>query len=80
MPLSTLLVMLLASLLAVVHFLFARAIRTDGDRLELLGQGTWFVAPVVWSAATLLGGVLTVAVYWLLHHSSLSVQRRPPGE
>ncbi|MFH5803649.1 hypothetical protein [Alienimonas sp. DA493] len=57
-------------LTAVVHVMFTVGVwtATSGRRTEL-------VPPWVWIAATLLGGPLVAAAYWVVHLSSIA---RPP--
>lgn len=60
-------------LTAVVHIIFAVAIYRDATRLKhsqaLAIAG---VGPAIWCLATLLGGVITVGIYWAMHHSRLN--------
>jgi hypothetical protein len=46
----------------------AGGLRRDGERV-------WFVWRIVWTLATLMAGLLTVSIYWVMHHSTLA--RRP---
>lgn len=55
-------------LTAIVHLAFASAVFKDAQR----NKNRVFVLPGVWYIATLLGGVFVVAVYWVMHHSSLN--------
>lgn len=57
------------TLLLVVHIGFALGVHKDA---EARPDGPALVSPTLWAIATLLGGVITAAVYWLLHHSTLS--------
>jgi len=63
--------------LIVVHAGFAIAVFRDAEALE---QGTsrkvCLVPGGIWALATLLGGVITAGIYWVLHHSTL----RPAAE
>ncbi len=52
----------------IVHITFAVAIYRDAKRLET----PIFVASIIWLIATLLGGVVVAAIYWILHHSLLN--------
>lgn len=49
----------------VVHVTFAIGIYGDGQR-----HRTYFVPPMIWGLAVLLGGVVSVTLYWLIHHSA----------
>lgn len=52
----------------IVHITFAVAVYRDAKRF-----GTpIFVESMVWMLATLIGGVVTAAIYWALHHSRLN--------
>ncbi|MDE0482056.1 MAG: hypothetical protein OXI67_05730 [Candidatus Poribacteria bacterium] len=56
----------------IVHVTFAVAVYRDAKRL-----GTpVFVESIIWMLATLIGGVVTAAIYWALHHSSLNTSNR----
>jgi hypothetical protein len=61
--------------IGIVHVFFALAVLRDAQRREkLFHRGTFIVSPGLWALATLVSGILGVAVYWLIHHSTL----RPP--
>jgi hypothetical protein len=47
--------------LAIIHVAFAIAVAADSGRLVESGAGTVFVGRIVWSVATLLGGMLVAA-------------------
>lgn len=57
---------------ALLHLLFAGAIAKDAGQLYQLGQRPALVSAATWAFATLLGGVLTAAIYWFIHHSTLT--------
>lgn len=61
----------------VLHFALADGVYVDAKKLDEIpdGKGALFVAPRVWWLATILLGLAAVAVYWLIHHSTL---RRDP--
>ena len=52
----------------IVRITFAVAVYRDAKRLET----PIFVESIVWMLATLIGGVVTAAIYWALHHSRLN--------
>jgi len=58
-------------LLGVVHLVFAIGVYRDAVHLTSKQDFTFAAAPLTWAAATLLGGVFALLVYWLIHHSSL---------
>jgi ATP/ADP translocase len=57
---------------ALLHLLFAGAVARDASGLNRTGQRTAMASPTVWAFATLIGGVMTAAVYWFIHHSTLT--------
>lgn len=59
----------------ILHLVFAGAVARDAGSMNRLGQKTVLVSASTWAFATLIGGVLTATIYWLLHHSTLT---RPP--
>jgi len=61
----------------IVNLLFAIGITRDGDRIRERGGETRFVGPNAWGLGVLVGSFLVVALYWLVHHSSL---RAPADE
>jgi hypothetical protein len=54
-----------------VQGLFAFAVWTRS-----VGKTTQLVTPPVWAAATLLGGPLVAAAWWVMHESSLAAPRQ----
>ncbi len=58
-------------LTVLVHIVFAIAVyrdATDLDRVRTL----IIAGPAIWCIATLIGGVITAAIYWAMHHSRLN--------
>jgi hypothetical protein len=58
--------------LALLHLAFALAVFFAARREENRGEILAFFGPFVWACATLIGGVLAAALYWLMHHSAMS--------
>lgn len=56
----------------ILHFIFAGAIARDAGNLSRLGQKPILVSAPTWAFATLIGGVFTATIYWILHHSTLT--------
>lgn len=57
---------------AILHLLFAGAVARDAGALYKLGQKPALVSGATWAFATLIGGVITAAIYWFIHHSSFT--------
>ena len=55
----------------IVHLTLTVAVWADGARMDRDGRPTFFVGPFFWAFMTLMGGLLVVLVYWLMHHSTL---------
>ena len=68
---GALFVLLVLFLTLIVHVAFALAVLRDANRLSAAGTEPTLVTPIVWALGTLLGGVLSAAIYWLIHHSTL---------
>lgn len=63
---------LIALINGILHFIFAGAVAKDAGRLHRLGIKPVLVSAPTWAFATLIGGVFTATIYWLLHHSTLT--------
>jgi hypothetical protein len=64
---------------AIIHICLAVGVLEDSDRMiHDQHRGTFLVGGGIWALATLLGGVVTAGIYWVIHHSSL--RPMPPPE
>ena len=64
---------ILAVATALLHVVLAFAVMADSQLLwKHRRRKTFLVGGGMWAVATLLGGMLTAALYWLIHHSTLS--------
>ena len=63
---------LLLLLNAVLHIIFAGGVAHDIGALNRNHIPTRFVGGYAWILATLLGGILVLVAYWLIHHSALA--------
>ena len=59
----------------IVHVSFAGAVAKDTAALERKGFKPILVPGIIWTFATLVGGVLIAAIYWFMHHKNLSSSR-----
>ena len=57
---------------AILHVIFAGAVARDAGNLYKLGQRPALVSAASWAFATLVGGVITAAIYWFIHHSTFT--------
>ncbi|MDF2691479.1 MAG: hypothetical protein K0S29_1334 [Gammaproteobacteria bacterium] len=58
----------------LLHIIFANGVAKDVGILNKRGLSTLIVPGYAWVLATLIGGILTLAVYWLIHHSNIAKQ------
>lgn len=56
----------------ILHLIFAGAVAHDAGNLNRMRQKPVLVSAATWAFATLIGGVFTATIYWLLHHSTLT--------
>ncbi len=60
-----------------INLFFAVAVFVDGRRIQQRGGHMQFFGPLLWALATLVGGFIVPAGFWLMHHSSL--RTAPPS-
>ena len=58
-------------LTVLIHIVFAIAVYRDAIRLDRI-RTLIIAGPAIWGIATLIGGVITAAIYWAMHHSRLN--------
>ena len=58
-------------LTVLIHIVFAIAVYRDAIRLDRV-RTLIIAGPAIWGIATLIGGVITAAIYWAMHHSRLN--------
>lgn len=62
-----------ATVTAFIHIAFGVAVMNDATNLKSSNPNSLkFVGPFLGMLTVLLGGVLIVGLYWLIHHSSLN--------
>lgn len=71
---------LIALCTALVHLCFAIAVWDDIQRIRNAGQKPRFAGGILWALAVLFGGVVVLACYWLMHHSTLNQFSQPLPE
>lgn len=80
---QTLYVGLIPSIIAIialiVNIFFAIGIYQDASARRMRRRRLLFAPPIIWAGAALIGSVLGVALYWLIHASTLAPPE-PPSE
>jgi len=66
------LVTLVMVLTILVHVSLAVDVYRDCTARLGRGRARVLAGPGIWAAATLIGGILTALVYWLMHNSMLN--------
>ncbi|NNM58544.1 MAG: hypothetical protein HKM04_01860 [Legionellales bacterium] len=64
--------LVILAITVLLHILFAGAIAKDAGRLAKQGFPTFLVSGITWAFATLIGGLSVVALYWLIHRTTLT--------
>jgi hypothetical protein len=64
-------IVLMQALPIILNLIFAVAIFIDARRLRQTNCPTRFVPPVLWALTALGAGLLGVALYWMIHYSTL---------
>jgi hypothetical protein len=62
---------LLPILTILLHFILALMVLQDARELYAEGKTVAFIPPYVWILATLLGGIVPAALYWVINRSRL---------
>ncbi|MBA2648937.1 MAG: hypothetical protein H0U75_04915 [Legionella sp.] len=56
----------------ILHLIFAGAVARDAGYITRTGQKLALVSAATWAFATLIGGLWTAALYWFIHHSTIT--------
>lgn len=73
--LMVLLYVVFYGLLIGLHIVLAIAVHRDALQLERAGDRLLFIGPGAWTVATLLFGIVSALIYWLMHYSTLSMKQ-----
>jgi hypothetical protein len=68
-----------AGIVLLVNTRFALAVGADAKSRLDTGKGLAFVGPLTWFIAACIGSLAVVALYWLMHYSSLRHATEFPG-
>jgi hypothetical protein len=72
--------LILALIALIIHIAFGVAVFKDSTSRRDEARIVWFVHPIFWGGATLVGGVFVAAVYWLIHYSTLAAEVKTSGD
>ena len=64
--------LMLMVLTAIVHLFCAIGVARDSNNFTRQQIPTQIVSASIWVLATLVGGMLVLALYWFMHHSTLA--------
>lgn len=56
----------------LLHLFLTIGVYNECSERSIRGRKVWFIGPFFWAFATFFGGIVTAAIYWVLHHSTLS--------
>lgn len=70
--------LLLAIVAFIVNVAFAIAVFKDASARRRVWQHLWFVSPIFWAGATLVGSVFVAGLYWAMHYSTLASKEQLP--
>ena len=56
----------------VLHIIFATGVAKDVGNLHKSNTPTQIIPGFAWVLAVLIGGIVSLVVYWAMHHSSLA--------
>ncbi len=62
----------------IIHIAFAVGVYKDALACRRAKKHLWFVGPIFWAGATLVGSVFVAVIYWGMHHSNLNSDEVPP--
>jgi hypothetical protein len=53
---------------AILHVILAGAVAKDASNLLKINRPVHLITPMVWGFIVLVGGIVSVAVYWFINH------------
>jgi len=62
---------------SIFNIIMGIAVANDAKNLQLRKTGLFLFGPVLWGLLTLVFGLSALALYWVIHHSTLRNQRPP---
>ena len=64
--------MVIIGLKVIINIIFAAAVARDAGLFEKRGVTPSLVGGITWAFSTLIGGIFVAAIYWFIHHSTLT--------